>query len=1395
MHRSLKIFGRRFLALVYFLPVLAAGQTLTINNDVQTYATLTNTAVTMTGKAELRITGTGDPIAGCTINLNSPDAWFFMTNIVPSAVSSTFLGRVLVNGAAAVIDSNVRVVQYGMGAVVIPHAPTFTPLEVFDGKYFTGPSKQLHLYTGYNDLLLGTMKMAIGSFKLKRGYMATFATNENGTGTSRCYVAQEGDLEVGLLPSALDNSIRFVRIFPWRWAGKKGIAGNIGGPLKVLWWYNWNLDQNSPLDSEYVAIRQTRSWPGLGQDWKARGINHLLGYNEPDQSAQANLTVAEAIASWPDLLATGLRVGAPAVSDGGLSWLYSFIDAADAAGLRVDFVPVHYYRSYSNPANASGAASQLYNFVKAIYDRTGRPVWLTEFNNGANWTSDPDPTAAQQAATVAAMIDMLDNAPFVERYAIYNWVEDVRRVEWDDGSLTAAGVNYRDNASPIFHVQEMADAGTGTSARYPFDGDAHDAWGNGQDAMLVGAPTFTAGKYGQAIVLDGSTDYLQLSPRLADNTDFTFAGWVKWGGGGSWQRVFDFGADTSHYLFVSPKTSGGNLRFAINTGSGEQQLSAAALTAGVWTHVAVTISGDTGKLFVNGALVATNTAMTYNPVDVGTKFNFIGKSQVAADPLFNGQLDDLRFISSALSDAQIAAIASTPPPQFSATMLLKPGATKRLTYTGSIAGDASGGSGARTFTKMSGPAWLAVAADGSLTGVPTFTDGGVNRFLVRVTDSIGSLTTATLQITVADAPGLVTRYAFESTASATAGTADGVATAATYVAGKYGAAIDLDGTTGYVTLPRGVVSHDEITIATWVNWDGTSQWQRIFDFGNGTGEYLFLTPRSGSNTMRFEIKNNGTAQTLNATQLATGQWVHVAITLGAGVGKLYVNGTLADTQAITIKPTDFEPVANFLGDSQFAPDPFFNGRIDEFMVFNELLSAAQISGLVSGRAPAFTADPIGKPAATAGQIYEQTLAGSATDPDAGSTLTFSKVSDPAWLTVSPDGRIYGVPTSADSGTNRFIVRVTDQALLADDATLNIVVPASSGLIVHYQFDGNTNDNAGGAAGVTTGSPAYEAGIFDKALGFDGTDDLVTLPANIASGLTDATFAACVRWDGGSAWQRIFDFGSGGAQYLILTPSSGNGTAQFAILNSGGSTQRLEGPSPLPVGEWAHIAVTLIGNTGTLYVNGAAVASTTITIDPSAVAQTANYLGDSQFTADPIFNGAIDDFRIYNRGLAAAEVAALAIPSAPVSVPDSSFSAWVAGYSFPSGQSGAQSDPDKDGVGNAWEYLTGTNPLLSGSGSYPQPQVMTAFALGLGNTGKSYLTIQARIRKQHLGATFVPEAAATIQGLALPAAASHALQAGPPIADGAYDIFTYYFDTALEDSPGGAGFIRVRAVLE
>lgn len=420
----------------------AAASTLDIQDRTITRASLSNTTVTMTGRSELHLTATGDPFPGCVIHLNSPDAWLFVDETRPFTFNGSYLGRIRVNGASANTSTNVRVVQHGMGTLVIPHGPSFTPLTIFSGTRRTGSSMNVPLYTYHQNAQLGALAGNVRSFRLKRGYMATMASNENGTGPGKVFIAQDDDIDVTEMPADLGHSIRFIRVFPWRWVAKKGWAGAGTDPATVdaAWFYNWNNNENSFFNREYVPIRQTRWWPDYNVTNSKHNVTHFLGFNEPDSPDQANMTVAQAIAEWPNLMRSGLRLGSPAPTDGGLEWLYQFIDEADALGYRVDYVAVHFYKGGWN-------ADQLYNWLEQIHIRTRRPLWITEFNNGANWTCCAPSSHTQNGTIIKSFIERMDGAPFVERYAIYNWLNGNREMIVD-GNLTTAGVVYRDHKSP-----------------------------------------------------------------------------------------------------------------------------------------------------------------------------------------------------------------------------------------------------------------------------------------------------------------------------------------------------------------------------------------------------------------------------------------------------------------------------------------------------------------------------------------------------------------------------------------------------------------------------------------------------------------------------------------------------------------------------------------------------------------------------------------------------------------------------------------------------------------------------------------------------------------------------------------------------------------------------------
>ena len=150
----------------------------------------------------------------------------------------------------------------------------------------------------------------------------------------------------------------------------------------------------------------------------------------------------------------------------------------------------------------------------------------------------------------------------------------------------------------------------------------------------------------------------------------------------------------------------------------------------------------------------------------------------------------------------------------------------------------------------------------------------------------------------------------------------------------------------FLQLPYSIASSDELTISMWVNWrSSTTQWQRLFDFGNDEEHYMFLTPNNSyTGTMRFAIKNGGDEQVLDApTRLTSVVWKHVTVVLGKEKTAIYVDGEeVASTTSITIRPSDFCPVMNYLGRSQFLSDPMLSAWLDDVRVYNYALSSEEV---------------------------------------------------------------------------------------------------------------------------------------------------------------------------------------------------------------------------------------------------------------------------------------------------------------------------------------------------------------------------------------------------------------------------------------------------------------------
>ena len=242
--------------------------------------------------------------------------------------------------------------------------------------------------------------------------------------------------------------------------------------------------------------------------------------------------------------------------------------------------------------------------------------------------------------------------------------------------------------------------------------------------------------------------------------------------------------------------------------------------------------------------------------------------------------------------------------------------------------------------------------------------------------------------------------------------------------------------------------------------------------------------------------------------------------------------------------------------------------------------------------------------------------------------------------VTPTNTPSRTPTRTSTPTNTNTPGGPTNTPTPTPTRTNTPAPGS-GPVHQYVFDGNANDTGSSPANGTVNGATFVTGKVGQAVDINGGTQYVSLPAGIVSGMTNCTIAAWVKLDTTATWRRIFDFGTGTTTNMFLVPTAGT-AIRFAITTGGsGAEQRINGTSALPTGVWKHVAVTISGSTGTLYVDGVQVGqNTAMTLTPASLGNTTlNYIGRSQY-ADPNLDGQIDQFRIYNRALSAAEVLGL-----------------------------------------------------------------------------------------------------------------------------------------------------------
>ena len=204
-----------------------------------------------------------------------------------------------------------------------------------------------------------------------------------------------------------------------------------------------------------------------------------------------------------------------------------------------------------------------------------------------------------------------------------------------------------------------------------------------------------------------------------------------------------------------------------------------------------------------------------------------------------------------------------------------------------------------------------------------------------------------------------------------------------------------------------------------------------------------------------------------------------------------------------------------------------------------------------------------------------------------------------------------------------------------------VMPAESdpSLVAHYEFEGNASDTKGNYHGTAEGEPGYAAGKSGQAMTFDGIDDRVV-----------HALAQEEVWPAYSVglWVRTDAF----YQAINNSPFNNNSSSsdfQFDVDGSDPGRYRYLGSATIVLGsvtdEWVHLAASCDGTSTGVYFDGLLIDTADIADNRfGQIAIGINRAGDKRFI------GTIDDVRVYDRALSAAEIAGLAGRTADIHVP-------------------------------------------------------------------------------------------------------------------------------------------------
>jgi gliding motility-associated-like protein len=535
----------------------------------------------------------------------------------------------------------------------------------------------------------------------------------------------------------------------------------------------------------------------------------------------------------------------------------------------------------------------------------------------------------------------------------------------------------------------------GLVACYPFNANAKDETGNGNNGTVNGA-TLTTDRFGKAnsaYSFDGNS-YIEISPDKLKTPTFSYSLWVK---------PSSIPVDGIAYFLFSVGSQSGDQAVGINnaytngadgfTGGGYLDVGENAFcqqgslpNINQWYHVIVVRETNFYKTYVNGSLICTTSLLTKPP------FYGIGNVEAAIGSRYNkgqftqGSLDDIHLYNRPLNAAEVKALYdgnsaqtitittnNSAPCGGDKITFIANGATNTAKYQWKVDGINQGTNSKTfdyTFVKKTGDYSVKITVevtddDPCFPQKPAATDQ-----IIAIKDCAITPTGVNLK------NGLVACYPFngnakDETGNVNNGTVNG-ATLTTDRFGKANSAYKFDGNS-YISVSPNQFKNQSYSYATWVYLDNlpTSENEyALISVGWLTSDQnlLVTTPSTnfnriangfscwGYNTGNPPISSNWTGTNPNKNK-----WYHVVSTRDNTSIKLYIDGILiADNSSKTITngttPIYSSNSYATIGGRQNSLNPtdyyeLLKGSLDDIHLYNRAINAAEVKALYDGNTP------------------------------------------------------------------------------------------------------------------------------------------------------------------------------------------------------------------------------------------------------------------------------------------------------------------------------------------------------------------------------------------------------------------------------------------------------------